>query len=119
MTAVMPSKKFDLTLLQSAKKVGYTSTRGHRLGVASISRTWLPDASVNDTKLDFEHWPIEQSPFVNSTDHVLDVNDGHQGFSIDWRGRLPIYTYYDLREGRSIETRLCLIQDGKIVTQEL
>ncbi|WP_395743528.1 hypothetical protein [Prosthecobacter sp.] len=85
----------------------------------SVPGTWLPEATVNGAKLDFEHWPIGESPFVNSADQVLDVNDGRQGFSIDWSGRLPVYTYYDLREGRRKETRRRSIQNGKIVTQDL
>lgn len=111
--------KLDLTQLHSAKSVHYTTSRGHRLSVRSVPDTWLPDASVNGARLDFDRWPISESPFVNSADRVLDVNDGRQGFNIDWRGKHPIYTYYDLQAGRRVETRRRFIKDGKMVMQDL
>lgn len=104
----------DVSQLAAKKSAAYTSARGHHLHVAVAAGTWLPDASVNGAKLDFEQWPICESPYVQCADRVLAVNDGHSGFTIDWHGDLPEYTYYDLRDGRRVVTRRRFLRDGKI-----
>ncbi len=106
------SQPIDTSRLPSAKAVDYTSSLGHRLSVAHIPDTWLPDASVNGTQLDFSQWPISESPYVSSKDPVLDVNDGRSGFTIDWSGAHPIYTHYDLRDGNRIETSRRFLRRG-------
>ncbi len=111
--------KLDISRLVSSKSVAYESSRGHRLSVTHVPGTWLPEASVNGTQLDFETWPISESPFVTSRDHVLDINDGRNGFSIDWRGVHPIYTYYGLTDGRRVDTSRRFLRDGKLVTEAL
>jgi len=49
--------------------------------------------------MDFERWPVCESPYVTCRNGVLDVNDGTKGFTIEWSGDNPIYTYYDLTNG--------------------
>ena len=109
----------DVYQLSAKKSAAYTSTRGHQLRVASVKDTWLPDASVNGAKLDFEQWPICESPYVKCADGVLDVNDGRNGFSIDWHGELPEYTYYDLHNGQRAPTERRLLHDGKITVEKI
>ena len=110
----------DTSELDSNKEVTYTSTRGNTLylqhqPVPNTSSTWLPNASINGTTLDFDAWPISQSPYVKCSNRVLDVNDGHSGFTIDWSGDLPVYTYYDLDKGVPVITREEFIQRDKLV----
>jgi len=88
--------KLDVGQLHSQRRAAYRSTRGHSLSVRSVEGTWLPDSRVNGTKLDFARWPICQSPYVTCRDRVLDVNDGHNGFTIDWRGDVPKYAHYEI-----------------------
>ncbi len=77
----------------------YRSTRGHELTVAFADGTWLPDATVNGVALDFERWPTCESPYLTVRDRVLDANDGREGFTIDFTGDLPEYTYYEIVGG--------------------
>ena len=79
----------------------YQTSRGHVLDlrhqaaddVSDSDRSgWLPDASINGVPLDFDRWPTCESPYVSCRDRVLDVNDGRQGFTIDWQGDLPVGT---------------------------
>ena len=51
---------------------------------------------------------------MSCRDRVLDVNDGRQGFTIDWRGDLPEYTYYDVSGSNRKLTGREWIQEGKL-----
>ena len=113
--------RLDLSELVSERRVAYRSTRGHSLrirhtfrdggprgcrcspeGCGGGSLGWLPEAEVNCVPLDFDRWPACLSPYVRCEDRVLDVNDGRRGFTIDWRGDLPVYRHYRLRRGRKV-----------------
>ena len=107
----------DVTHLTSTKTAAYVSSRGHRLSVASVAGTWLPEASVDGVKLDFDRWPISESPFVSCADRVLDVNDGRNGFRIDWRDETPFYTYYEIRNAQRADTSRRFLRNGKLVTE--
>lgn len=117
--AKIATTKLDTSLLASTKAVDYSSSRGHQLHVAHLPGTWLPDAAVNGQKLYFAKWPISESPSVRSENHVLDVNDGQSGFTIDWRGAHPVYTYYELRNGSRVETKRRFLRNGKLLTETL
>lgn len=108
--------KLELGRLETEKAVGYVSSRGHRLEVKSIPGTWLPESSVNGRRMDFGTWPVCESSYVSCRDRVLDVNDGTAGFTIDWRGDFPSYTYFDLRDGKRTITGRRFLRDGRIVT---
>jgi hypothetical protein len=88
------STELDGRLLAAEKRVRYTTTRGHRLELQHRGRDWRPNASVNDVPLDWESWPICESPYLTCRDGVMDVNDGRNGFKVDWQGDLPKYDYY-------------------------
>jgi hypothetical protein len=109
--------ELDLSRLASEKRVTYKSTRGHTLDIRHNSEGWLPHASVNGAPLDFDRWPTCESPYVTCRDSVLDVNDGRQGFTIDWRGELPEYTYYNLAGGRKTITARERIEGGILKTE--
>lgn len=91
--------ELDVTRLASHREVEYCSTRGHRLRIRHVSEGWLPEAWINGEKVDFDNWPICESPFVTCRDRVLDVHDGRQGFTVDWTGRKPVYSYFEIVEG--------------------
>ena len=52
-------------------------------------------------------------------DRVLDVNDGQQGFTIDWRSDWPEYTYYDLHGSEKTITGREGLKDGKLHQKKL
>ena len=109
--------RLDVARLQTEKQVGYSSSRGHELKVASVPGTWLPEASIDGTRLDFARWPISESPYLRSEDRVVDIADGRAGFSIDWRGDSPVYTYRGLHAGARASTSRRFIRDGRLVVE--
>ncbi len=93
----------------------FRTTRGHELSVAFAEGTWLPNASVNGARLDFERWPTCESPWLSVRDRVLDANDGREGFTIDFTGDLPVYEYYELAGGERRVTSREFVANREIV----
>ncbi len=83
----------DLSQL-SAKRIDYVSSRRIPFSLQSVDSTWFPKASVKGVPLDFENWPICESPYVTSRKGVLSVNDGKAGFTVEWKGDKPVYATY-------------------------
>ncbi|MFZ5830694.1 MAG: hypothetical protein ACOY3P_11435 [Planctomycetota bacterium] len=110
--------ELDTSRLQSEKAVTYRSTRGHALHIRHLPEGGLPDASVNGTKLDFDRWPISASPYLNSENGVLDVNDGREGLTIDFSGDLPRYTHYQLVGANRVATTCEELVDRKLRVTE-
>jgi hypothetical protein len=109
----------DTSRLTSDKRVSYVSSRGHRLAIQFNHDDWLPHASVNGEALDFDAWPICESPYVTCRDRVLDVHDGRQGFTIAWRGDSPVYTYFDIVDGkRHVTGREYIGADGSLIHEK-
>ena len=88
--------ELDTSQLKSAKQATYRSSRGRLLSVRHTAEGWLPEASVDGVRLDFDRWPTCESPYMSLRDRVLKVNDGRHGFTIDWRGDLPVYERHEL-----------------------
>lgn len=82
--------------LARGKRVHYRSTRGHGLEIRHNPSDWRPHASVNGATLEYDEWPICESPYLACRDGVMDVNDGRDGFRVDWRGDLPEYERYTI-----------------------
>jgi hypothetical protein len=111
--------ELDASALLSDKRVSYVSTRGHELDIRFNHDGWLPHASVNDKPLDFDAWPICESRFVTCRDRVLDSHDGRQGLTIDWRGESPVYTYFDIVDGkRQVTSREYIEADGRLIREK-
>ncbi len=91
-TSKIETAVLDASDFQSRKTIRYLSTRNIPFEITFNSRDWFPRARVKSATLDFERWPICQSPYVSCKDGVLRVNDGIKGFSIDWSGALPVYS---------------------------
>ena len=101
----MAGAVLDTTSLAANTRVAYVSARGHRLDIRHTQKGWLPDAWVNGAKLEFDAWPTGESPYVSCRNMVLDVNDGREGFRVDWTADLPTYSYYRIEQGRKVVTR--------------
>ncbi|MBL7042062.1 MAG: hypothetical protein ISR77_25735 [Pirellulaceae bacterium] len=104
----------DTSHLAAATRVAYVSARGHRLDVRHTEKGWLPDARVNGVKLEFDAWPTGESPYVSCRNMVLDVNDGREGFRVDWTADLPTYSYYRIENGRKVFTRREWVEDERL-----
>ena len=46
---------------------------------------------IDGTAVPLADWAVYDGPYVHQRAGVLDVNDGHEGFIIDFTGELPVY----------------------------
>jgi len=46
---------------------------------------------LDDQPVRFENWPVYDGPYVRQKDGVLAVNDGREGFVVDFSGNAPVY----------------------------
>ncbi len=99
---IITRTRLDLACLESERRVRYVSTRRHTLDLKHRASDWLPEAYVNCARLDFDRWPRSLSPYVTCENCILDVNDGQEGFTINWQDDLPVYEYYDLVNGQKV-----------------
>lgn len=60
-----------------------------RAGDAHGNRT--PDVLINDKTVAFGNWPVFDGPYVQQKNGILSVNDGKDGFVVDFSGNAPIY----------------------------
>ena len=81
----------------SDKRIDYVSSRGIPFNLHYNDASWFPRASVKGVPLDFEQWPICESPYVRSRAGTLDVNDGQTGFRVAWRDNVPVTTSYKVQ----------------------
>ena len=95
------SCELDVTELSRDKHVRYHSSRGHALDLHYDESSWRPNAHVNGTRVDYDRWPICESPYLTCRDGVMHVNDGQHGMRVDWSCALPEYTYYSSTQPRS------------------
>ena len=93
------SAALDLSHL-AAKRVDYVSSRGIPFSLQYDESSWFPKASVKGAALDFENWPICESPYVTSRNGVLDVNDGKNGFTVRWQADKPVYGTYQIPKAK-------------------
>ncbi|HYF34988.1 MAG TPA: hypothetical protein VD994_06820, partial [Prosthecobacter sp.] len=84
------------------KEMRYVSSRRVPFSLQYNENSWWPRATVKGAGLDFEKWPICESPYVTSRDGVLDVNDGRTGFVVAWENELPRYSNYTLQAGKRV-----------------
>lgn len=50
------------------------------------------DASINGAELEFGNWPVYDGKLIKQANGILTVNDGNQGFTIDFSGDMPVYS---------------------------
>ncbi|MDH5414527.1 MAG: hypothetical protein OEW87_10345, partial [Flavobacteriaceae bacterium] len=97
--AKIGNTQLDLSNLKSKRQLRYVSTRGIPFDLRFNDKQWYPIAKVKGVSLDFNRWPVCESPYVSSRDGVLSVNDGLKGFKVDWSGDTPKYTNYAVKQG--------------------
>ena len=74
----------------TAAEVSYTNLRGTTIQ-AKYTGTGRADTSINDKPLDTTTWAIYVNPYIYNKDGTLTVNDGKEGFTVDFTGDLPVY----------------------------
>jgi hypothetical protein len=94
-----------LTVDWRAPEVHYTYSDGDELrfrydtDLTEHAETWnqwsmwlAPELWINGKKRDIAYWPIAGSPVVSLRDGVPKVDQGGEGFTIDWSGEMPRIT---------------------------
>jgi len=111
--------QLDLGRLNKMDRLArYTSTRGNVVSIRHTGfDTGLPESTINGTKVDFETYPSLESPYATSKHHVLDVNDGKTGFTVDWRKEHPAYSYYRIEQGKRQVIKTIWVENGEVKKQ--
>ncbi|MCC5831316.1 MAG: hypothetical protein JJU36_17900 [Phycisphaeraceae bacterium] len=90
--------RVDASRFESDMRVAYTAADGRTIDMTFNpaegddrhgNRT--PNVTIDGKELTFGDWPVYDGPFVQQKDGVLKVNDGQNGFIIDFTGDLPVY----------------------------
>ncbi len=50
-----------------------------------------PHVVRNGEAVEYGNWPVYDGPYIQQANGVLTVNDGRQGFVVDFTGDLPVY----------------------------
>jgi hypothetical protein len=95
----LASAKVDDSKFASQMRVAYTTTEGR-----TITMTFQPaagdddrhgnrhaDVAIDGRSVDFAAWPVYHSPYIQADKGVLTVNDGRDGFTVDFTGQSPVY----------------------------
>ena len=92
---------FDTSNLAVNKEASYRHKDGTSLLIRAPGLTnEYPVVFRNGIAVNFDAtWPELTSPYVSREKMALRVNNGSEGFTIDWSGRLPVYSF-----GRSSST---------------
>ncbi len=93
-SAVLEKCDLDLSEFESGRTVSFTSLRGDELKIRHTGGPGgRPDAWTNGEQLDYEDWPVFDSPYVRQDLHsgALELNDGVEKLTIDFSGSRPKY----------------------------
>lgn len=93
-------RKNPLRVDWNALEVSYTTTRGDELrfrydtdygeGADGFIKI-VPDLWINgrQREVDFDNWPLAESPVMALKDGILRIDQGGQRVEVDWNGELP------------------------------
>lgn len=76
---------------QSEMMLSYTTLSGQNIEMQYNPRSDYADVSVDGKQMNFKNWQLYDSPYISCKNSVLTVNDGREGFIVDFRGDLPVY----------------------------
>ncbi|MCH8476065.1 MAG: hypothetical protein LAT55_12660 [Opitutales bacterium] len=93
--AVRTETKKDLEAFSTERKVGFTSLSGETLALRHTGGPGgHPDAWRNGEKLDWDNWPVWESPYLHQEleGGVLTLSNGEEQLTIDWNDGAPVWT---------------------------
>lgn len=82
----------------SQKQVSYTSLKADRITMRYVDTGLRAQAEINGKALDYANWAgggVYQSPYIEVKDGVFSLNDGREGYRVDFRGETPVYQEFD------------------------
>lgn len=89
--AVLAGTKVDLSGWKTHQRVAYTSPAGTTLTVEPVGKGNLSKVTVNGKPHQPQREAVYRSPYTHQTHGVLTVNNGKEGFVVDFTGDLPVY----------------------------
>ena len=76
------------------KTVNYHSSFGEKMEFRYQADQLRPAAKLNGNVLDFDNYTkgaVYQTPYLNVKNGVMKVTDGVASYTVDFRGKLPVY----------------------------
>jgi hypothetical protein len=81
----------DLSGWQERMRVACRSLDGRAIAMQYAAGQLRAAVSVDGIPVSYDHWPVYSGPYVTQRDGVLTVNDGKEGFVVDFAGKMPVY----------------------------
>ena len=89
--ALLARAKVDASGLAERMEVGYTTLEGKGMRIRYQDGRGRADVAIDGKPVHFEDWPVYGGPYITQSKGVLSVNDGRDGFIVDFAGDMPIY----------------------------
>jgi len=92
MSFALGKLKVDTGKFSSELEVGYTNLAGQTLRMKYCEGKSHAAVEVDGKPVQSEEWSaVYDSPYVRAKDGVLTVNDGSEGYVVDFTGDMPVY----------------------------
>ncbi len=89
--AVLRKCKVDTSAWADRMQVAYRGLDGRTVTMRYVDGSERAEVAVDGQAVDYDSWPLYGGPYVKQAGGVLTVNDGHEGFVVDFSGEMPVY----------------------------
>jgi hypothetical protein len=89
--ALKARTRLDASALREKSELTYTTLDGRKLVVRYQSGKDRAGTTIDGKVVEFGNWPVYGGPCVRQEGGVLTVNDGKNGFRVDFSGERPVY----------------------------
>ena len=96
--AALQKTQLDAGRLAADRSVTYTTTAGRRIEMTmdpsagdDAHADRMAKVTLDGEPVTLDGWPIASGPYVRQAPGVLTVNDGREGFEVDFTGERPVY----------------------------
>ncbi len=89
--AWLVEQKIDREGFERGMVLDVTTTDGRAVRMAYARGAGAARTTIDGRPVTLADWPLYESPYINHTPGVLSVNDGREGFVIDFTGEQPVY----------------------------
>jgi hypothetical protein len=74
------------------QRVEYTTLSGRAIDMQYNPRADYALVHVDDKAVDLDSWQLYESPYITCENSIMTVSNGNQGYVIDFRDDLPVYS---------------------------
>lgn len=85
---------FNGKLMQQGLRFIYTAHKQNTIELNYQPTGLRAKGKINNTTLDYSNWAdggVYKSPYVQLKNGVLKINDGKEGYTVEWKENLPVY----------------------------